>query len=193
LFVRKVKTRSGATAVQIAHTRRGVQTILEHIGSAHDDVQLAALAAIAKSKIHAGQLAFDLDALIPTAPTGVAPTVVGSRSRVLWDVLTGVYGRLGFEAAVDDDVFMKLVLARVVEPTSKADTIRVWRNSGFRRPGFGRSGAPSRGVLSRTGETSSPPPPTRTRPATGTCRWCSTTSPPSTSKPKTKTICGRWE
>lgn len=136
LFVRKVKTRSGATAVQIAHTRRGVQTILEHIGSAHDDAQLAALVAVAKSKIHAGQQTFDLDALTPTAPTGAAPTVTGSRSRVLWDVLEAAYRRLGFDAAVDDDVFMKLVLARVVEPTSKADTIRVLGELGVPAPGL---------------------------------------------------------
>ena len=51
LFVRKVRTGSGATAVQIARTRRGVQTILEHLGSAHDDAQLAALVAIARERI----------------------------------------------------------------------------------------------------------------------------------------------
>ncbi len=136
LFVRKVKTRSGATAVQIAHTRRRVQTILEHIGSAHDDAQLAALVAVAKSKIHDGQQAFDLDALTPTTPTGVAPTVVGSRSRVLWEVLETAYRRIGFDTAVEDDTFMKLVLARVVEPTSKADTIRVLDELGVAAPGL---------------------------------------------------------
>ncbi len=101
LFVRKVKTRSGATAVQIAHTRRGVQTILEHVGSAHDDAQLAALVQVAKDKVHAGQQSFDLDALTPTAPTGATPMVKGSRSRVLWDLLQGAYSRLGFADAVD--------------------------------------------------------------------------------------------
>lgn len=136
MFVRKVKTRSGATAVQIAHTRRGVQTILEHIGSAHDAAQLAALMQIAKSKIDAGQQSFDLDALTPTAPTGVAPIVMGSRSRVLWDTLEGAYRRLGFATAVDDTVFMRLVLARVVEPTSKADTIRVLGELGVPAPGL---------------------------------------------------------
>lgn len=136
MFVRKVKTRSGATAVQIAHTRRGVQTILEHIGSVHDAAQLAALMQIAKSKIDAGQQSFDLDALTPTAPTGVAPIVMGSRSRVLWDTLEGAYRRLGFATAVDDTVFMRLVLARVVEPTSKADTIRVLGELGVPAPGL---------------------------------------------------------
>nr|WP_228480992.1 hypothetical protein [Microbacterium luteum] len=91
LFVRKVRTASGATAVQIARKHRGVRTIVEHIGSAHDDAQLAALVRIAKERITAGQLAFDLDALTPTAPTGVAPIVTGSRSRVLWDLLEATY------------------------------------------------------------------------------------------------------
>ena len=53
--------------MQVAHTRRGVQTIVEHLGSAHDDAQLAALVAIAREKIAAmdGQGTFDLDALLP--------------------------------------------------------------------------------------------------------------------------------
>lgn len=134
--MRKVKSASGATAVQIARKHHGVRTIVEHIGSAHDDAQLAALIQIAKERITAGQLAFDLDALTPTAPTGVAPIVTGSRSRVLWDVLEAAYRRLGFAAAIDDDVFMKLVLARVVEPTSKADTIRVLEELGVPAPGL---------------------------------------------------------
>lgn len=134
--MRKVKTASGATAVQIARKHRGVRTIVEHLGSAHDDAQLAVLVQIAKERITAGQLAFDLDALIPTAPLGVAPIVTGSRARVLWDVLEAAYRRLGFAAAVDDDTFMKLVLARVIEPTSKADTIRVLDELGVPAPGL---------------------------------------------------------
>jgi hypothetical protein len=46
-YVRTVKTASGATAVQIVHgSRRGSRDI-EHIGSAHDDAQLALLKAAA--------------------------------------------------------------------------------------------------------------------------------------------------
>lgn len=55
--------------MQIASRTRGVRTIVEHLGSAHDDAQLAVLVRIAKERIAAGQLAFDLDALTPTAPT----------------------------------------------------------------------------------------------------------------------------
>jgi len=132
LFVRKVRTGSGATAVQIARTRRGVQTILEHLGSAHDDAQLAALVAIARQRIAEmnGQEQLDLESLVPASrPRSTGPTVVGSRSRVLWEVLEAAYARLGFDT-VGNDTFRKLVLARVVEPTSKADTLRVWDELG---------------------------------------------------------------
>ncbi|MFV0407591.1 MAG: hypothetical protein ACK5LN_12365 [Propioniciclava sp.] len=33
----------GATAVQIVEKRGGVRTVLEHLGSAHDEAELAAL------------------------------------------------------------------------------------------------------------------------------------------------------
>jgi hypothetical protein len=59
--------------------------------------------------------------------------VVGTASLLLWDVLGQVYDRLGF-AATDDEVFEALVLARVVEPTSKADTIRVLSDLGVEPP-----------------------------------------------------------
>jgi len=56
-------------------------------------------------------------------------------SRLLWDVLAGAYQRLGFDA-VGDETFKRLVLARIIEPTSKADTIRVLGEIGVSRPGL---------------------------------------------------------
>ncbi len=142
--MRKVRTASGATAVQIASKTRGVRTIVEHLGSAHDDEQLAVLVAIARGRIAelAGHVPFDLDGLGATPPATTAPTVTGSRSRLLWDVLEDAYARLGFDT-VGNDVFRKLVLARVVEPTSKADTLRVWDELGV-------PGAPSLSTVWRT-------------------------------------------
>lgn len=135
LFVRKVRTSSGATAVQIASKTRGVRTIVEHLGSAHDDAQLGVLIAIARERIVelTGQGRFDLDRLMPVPPKTTAPTVAGSRSRVLWEVLEAAYARLGFDT-VGNDTFRKLVLARIVEPTSKADTLRVLAELGVPSP-----------------------------------------------------------
>jgi hypothetical protein len=49
--------------------------------------------------------------------------------RLLYDVIGTVYDWLGLDA-VDDAVFRDLVIARVVEPTSKADAARVLADLG---------------------------------------------------------------
>jgi len=53
-YVRTVKTASGARAVQIVHgSRRGARRI-EHLGSAHDDLELEALKAAARQRLAGG-------------------------------------------------------------------------------------------------------------------------------------------
>ncbi|WP_425452852.1 IS1634 family transposase [Citricoccus muralis] len=133
VYIRRVKTSSGATAVQIAQKRHGKREILEHLGSAHDEVTLASLEQVAREKIQAGQMAFDLD--LHTDDTTTAPAkgvdaggglvLHGTRPRVLWEVLEQAYERIGFTGAVNDEVLKQLVLARVIEPTSKLDSLRV--------------------------------------------------------------------
>jgi hypothetical protein len=52
--------------------------------------------------------------------------IASSRMGCLWDGLSSAYDALGFtRAAGDDEVFRQLVLARIIEPTSKADSLRV--------------------------------------------------------------------
>ncbi|MDT0330800.1 hypothetical protein RM479_20470 [Nocardiopsis sp. DSM 44743] len=58
---------------------------------------------------------------------------MGARSELLWDTLADAYTRLGFDA-VRDATFAKLVLAHIVEPTSKADTLRVLGELGVSVP-----------------------------------------------------------
>ncbi len=60
-----------------------------------------------------------------------APRVVGTSSRLLFDVLAHVYSGLGFDV-VGDGVFRDLVLARIVEPTSILDAGRVLGDLGQR-------------------------------------------------------------
>ena len=127
-FLRKVKTASGATAVQIVEKRHGVRTILEHLGSAHDEAELEALIRIGHDKLHANQPALEL----PTE-RGVRPGVAvieDKRSQLLVDVVRDSWERLGFDV-IDDGAFFQLVLARLVEPTSKLDSIRVIEELGL--------------------------------------------------------------
>ena len=60
-FVRRVKTASGATAVQIVHKRGRRVVGIDHIGSAHDEDQLALLVETAQERLHAGQQVLDLE------------------------------------------------------------------------------------------------------------------------------------
>src|SRR5690625_743437 len=51
--------------------------------------------------------------------------VTGSASRLLVDAIGACYDRLGFSAQVADEAFFQMVLARLVEPSSKRDSLRV--------------------------------------------------------------------
>jgi hypothetical protein len=134
-YVRTVRTASGATAVQIVwSSRRGARQI-EHLGSAHGADELAALKVVAEQRIVAGQQQLDLG-----LDTGVAVgrlEVVGSKAAHLWDALCRAYDSLGFErASGGDEVFRALVLARIIEPTSKLDSLRVLEEAGVAAPSY---------------------------------------------------------
>lgn len=58
--------------------------------------------------------------------------ITSSRMGHLWDALEHAYRVLGFEAAAGDPVFRGLVLARIIEPTSKLDSARVLEEVGER-------------------------------------------------------------
>lgn len=129
-YVRTVKTASGAVAVQIVwSTRRGSRQV-EHLGSAHDDGEVEALKAAARQRLAEGQGALDLG-IDTTGTDGEPLELLATKSSHLWDALCTAYRVLGFDTAVGGDaVFRDLVLARIIEPTSKADALRVLAEAG---------------------------------------------------------------
>lgn len=137
-FLRQVPTASGATTVQIVRKWRGQRTILEYLGSAHTDAELAALIAVGKDKLAVYGTQQQLDLGLDSkgqAPSLMAPRqAVGSASRILAEAITGAYRRLGFTEAIGDEAFFQLVWARVVEPTSKLASIRVLADLGIDPP-----------------------------------------------------------
>lgn len=64
-----------------------------------------------------------------------AARTLGTSSRLLYDVLAGVYDQLGF-GVVADPVFRDLVIAPIVEPTSKADAVRALTDLGADRVSY---------------------------------------------------------
>jgi len=151
-WIRRVRTASGATAVQIAEYDGGRRKIVAHVGSAHTEAELGILLERAREMLaDPAQGAFELDiepaaprarlvtreaapTLFDAAPPAGAPAagpvrVVSTDSRLLFQALDDIYAGLGF-GVLGDDVFRDLVLARVVEPTSVLDTGRVLADLG---------------------------------------------------------------
>ena len=163
--MRRVRTASGAVAVQLVVKDHGEVVEIEHVGSAHTDAELALLLAAARDRLQPGQQALELGELAmeparvsdtadwtrpePDRPPAAdpAPTtapgrpradraggrVVGTAALTLWNVLADAYHRLGFDTLADD-AFRAMVLARVIEPTSKADAVRVLEEIGAPAP-----------------------------------------------------------
>jgi hypothetical protein len=134
-YVRTVRTSSGATAVQIVWSSRRGSRQIEHLGSAHSEDEVAALKVVAAEQIAPGQEQLDLG--LEAVAAGGPLEVVGSKAAHLWDALSRAYDSLGFDkAAGEDEVFRALVLARIVEPTSKLDALRVLDEAGVEAPSY---------------------------------------------------------
>ena len=121
-------------------SRRGSQDI-EHLGSAHDDGELELLKAAVLQRLAAGQGELDLG--LDTVVAGGPLPITSFRMGCLLDALDHAYRALGLDGAVgDDEVFRGLVLARIIEPASKLDSLRVLEEAGA-------AAAPYRTVLRR--------------------------------------------
>jgi hypothetical protein len=139
--MRTVKTTSGATAVQVVWSSRLGSRKIEHLGSAHDEAALEALKAAAQQRIAAGQPELSLG----LEPAGGGPLpIISSKMSHLVDSLERAYRVLGFEdAAGGDEVFGHLVLARIIEPSSKLDSLRVLDEAGVTPASYRTQTAPA--------------------------------------------------
>jgi hypothetical protein len=132
-YVRTVKTASGAVAVQIVHANRRGSRAIEHIGSAHSPGEVEVLKTVAWQRLHANQDPLDFED--GQLGEDEAP-ILASQARHLWETLSTAYRALGLDRACPDEVFAQLVLARVIEPVSKLDSIRVLTELGIAAPSY---------------------------------------------------------
>ncbi len=123
--------------MQIVWSSRKGSRQIEHLGSARNEPQLEALKAAADQRLAAGQQSLDLG-LEQSAGGGGRPLeIVASCSQHLWEALCHAYRVLGFDAATEgDEVFRDLVAARIIEPTSKVDALRVLDETGVDSPAY---------------------------------------------------------
>ena len=89
------------------------------MGSAHTEEELNILLALAHEQLQANQLP-----LFPETRPSLRVGIKRSFSDLLWKTLREQYHKLGF-TRLNDETFEALCLARIVEPTSKADSLRV--------------------------------------------------------------------
>jgi len=91
VFIRKVKTKSGAIATQIVNKLKGKLKIIKHLGSAQSKNDLKALITLAKTKLQENQ-----PSLFPSSKTKLEIKLRQSVSILLYQVLFKSYQKLGF-------------------------------------------------------------------------------------------------
>ena len=123
-FTRKVKSTSGATAVQIGYKQKGQIVKIFHLGSAHTDEELQILLDLAHKQLQENQLE-----LFPKPLSSLRVGIKSSFSTLLLETLKQQYEKLGF-TKLADEIFELLCIARIVEPTSKFDSLRVLADLG---------------------------------------------------------------
>ena len=133
--------------MQVVAKENGVRRIVEHLGSAHDEAELAALMHLGHQRLLAGQQVLDQGSALDGGDQAAGhepgdggavrrPAIISRRSGWLIETIKTVYARLGLgEAVRDDRAFEQMVVARLIEPTSRADTPRVLSEIGRASPG----------------------------------------------------------
>ena len=185
-------------AVQIAVKEGRRDKVIEHLGSAHTQAELAALMEIGRRRIAPDQLALDLSP-VPSAPppassgpANVGAVVASKRSALLWDVLHGAYTRLGLGEAVGGDrAFEQMVLARLIEPTSKAQVPCVLADLGLESASVRTLFRSLGRCIERDYRQAISAAALKHAMAAGDVSLCLRASPRSTSRPRRRTTCAR--
>jgi hypothetical protein len=129
-YIHKYKMKNGNTAIRIM-VKRGRSLIgVEHIGVAHNEEELKMFLILAGEKLKDKRQG-ELKLFNEEKHIGIKQ--VRAYSKYLFDVLSGIFDRLNFKE-IKDEVFKRLTIARIIEPTSKVDSIRVLTGLGIKAP-----------------------------------------------------------
>ena len=127
MFVRQKKNKSGLVSVQVIDKSRGKYRVVKTIGSSVDPGELSNLIAHAETWIaeQSGIAEFDfdqVDKLFEQFLSGINSIRIIGPSLLLG----GIFDAIGFNA-IPDELFRKLVLARLCYPASKLKTTEYLR------------------------------------------------------------------
>ena len=127
MFVRQKRNKSGLVSVQVIDKSRGKYRVAQTIGSSNDSGELSVLVARAQTWIRErnGVAEFDfeqVDKLFEQFLSGISSIRIIGPSLLLG----GIFDAIGFNA-IPDELFRKLVLARLCYPASKLKTTEYLR------------------------------------------------------------------
>lgn len=129
LWMAYVRTyrRKNSTYVQIVYKDGRRISKIVHIGTAHNQMELDLLL----EKAEQIQINPNQQSLFPILSQKSNLSLESTASKLLYDLILKTYNGLGFEQ-LRDEIFQHLVIARIVEPVSKLDSIRVLEELGIR-------------------------------------------------------------
>nr|WP_144018384.1 IS1634 family transposase [Corynebacterium glutamicum] len=123
--------------MQVVMSEYSGKKTMRHIGSAHDEHELALLKAQAQRILDGDQMSLDLGLGDVIAPAGTGSIdkplpISAQRAGYLLDCIDTCYQRLGLDIATNgDQVFLDLVRARIIQPGSKFDSIETLAEVGI--------------------------------------------------------------
>lgn len=122
--VRRVKTKSGATAIQVGFYQGKRFILHKHLGSAKEPGKIRELENMAAAYIqaHSSQLPFNFNPASEEVLYKRGIRSQASRLTTAYDYLEKVYRRVGFDELASE-VVKHLVMLRVLEPASKIQSV----------------------------------------------------------------------
>lgn len=124
--IRTVRTASGAKAVQIIRHERGKRTVVQHVGSAHTDDDLAVLqkkALIAREKLCKQLPLFPIEASLPNPIHTDQLQLTSVTHCFAYEALRACLCQCGLGNL--PSLYQDLALMRIIEPASKLRTIEL--------------------------------------------------------------------
>ena len=121
--IRRTKTGSGATAVQIVRYESRKTIVVEHIGSSHNEEELGVLNETAREWI---ERKTDQGLLFPSRSPAIPPLnqceYLGYRYGLLYETISGLFTKFKFHL-LRNKLLTDLVIARIAEPGSKIQSL----------------------------------------------------------------------
>jgi len=122
--IRKTKTASGATAVQVVRYDNRKVVVLKHIGSAHKPEEIKAL--LESAQVWVEQMMRQPSLLVQKKRTLPLATVqyTGFSHKFAYEALTAITEQCGFDVSKNQLLF-DLAFIRLIEPTSKLRSLKL--------------------------------------------------------------------